>query len=377
MLAQPLAALALFSLLTTTAGPGRQADRGPDLGDRGLATLSDGESPQAAAYRSLYSELGEGLLAWEDALERLTEIESGLGSDLRELDRLGRAQLVLLRQMTARDPATLVPALALHAEAYSVHQEARRYLLAQRSRELVVVATDIASYSTPPAVRAGLADVLVHLALDVERNRMYLPARAALERAVMVDGGHLEAALLLAAEYERIGSYEQAQEQLEVALRRDPRNPEARLRRGSLLLRSRRAEEAELLLGELVSESCEHWSCRIAPQELARAMMRRDAYLEAAEVLERAAERYPQVAASYALQRALAKERGGRPGEAAAILRDLPPAAGGPSARYLYTERPASDLEPLHQRLEHVREAAPALFASVFGPGRGSGGGTR
>jgi tetratricopeptide (TPR) repeat protein len=377
MLAQPLAALALLPLLAAAPGPGRQADRGPDLGDRGLDALSDGESPQAAAYRSLFTELGQGLLAWEDALARLTEIESGLGVDLRELDRLSRAQLALLRQMAARDPATLVPALALHAQSYSLHQQASRFLLAQRSRELVVVAMDIPGYSTPPAVRAGLADVLVDLAIDVEQNRMYLPARAVLERAVLVDANHLESALLLAAEYERIGSYEQAQEQLEAALRRDPRNPEARLRRGSLLLRSRRAAEAELLLDELVSESCEHWSCRVAPQELARAMMRREAYLEAAAVLEQAAERYPEEAAGYALQRALAIERAGRPGEAAAILRDLPPPGGGPSARYLYTERPDSDLVPLRERLERVRAAAPALLASVFGPGRASGGGTR
>jgi tetratricopeptide (TPR) repeat protein len=375
MLAHLLAALTLVPLLTAAPGPGRQADRGPDLGDRGIEVSSDGESAQAAAYRALFAELAQGLLAWDDALGRLESIESELGADLRELDRLGRAQLALMRQMSARDPAALVPAVGLHAATYARHQRSQRFLLAQRSRELAVAAVHIAN-DAPRAVRTDLADVLVELAVDVEGNRMYLPARAVLERAVALDPRHLEASLLLSAEYERIGSYELAQTQVESALLAEPRNPEARLRRGSLLLRSRRAQEAELLLAELVSESCGHWSCRVAPQELARAMMRRDAFLEAAAVLERAAERYPEEAFGYTIQRALALERAGRPGEAAALLRDLPPPAAGSAARYLYTERPASDLVALHERVTRAREAAPSLLAALFGETRGAGGGT-
>jgi hypothetical protein len=375
MLERRLATLATVSLLSASslwaAGPGRQADRGPDLGDRALEVASEGESPLAAAYRQLWVEVAEGLLAWDDALERLAQIEARQGDDLRELDRLAKAQLALLRQVAARHPAGLVPAVALHAAAYERHRTDQRYLLAQRSRELAVAAAGLAGDRAPADVRAALADALVLLAVDIERNRMYLPAREVLEHAVRIDPRHVEAALLLAAEYERIGSYELADAQVQAALLAAPRHPEARLRRGTLLLRTRRAAEAELLLDPLVAEGCEHWACRVAPQELARAMMRRDAFVEAAAVLEQASLRYPEES-GYALQRALALDRAGKPSEAAAVLRDLP-RSDGPAARYLYTERPESDLTPLRERHARTREAAPAVLAGVFGLANGGG----
>lgn len=350
-----------------------------------LAAASTTEAETRVGYRAVLEVLAGG--DQKRALSELAAFELDALGDRpapRDVERFWRSKLGLIRELLeASTPELLVPIIVLHHDAYSGYMEDGRFGLARHARlmasELAQIYSDrsTASDSGPAASR-----ILTSLGGYLQEGWSLSAAQALFERAIELDPENETAHLGLAANFEKVGSYEEALPALDAALRLDRDNSEAWLRGALCLKRTGDLERAESKLRDLVEERPDEWILSVAYQEIANIQLSQGDSERALAVLAEGLERMPGNQ-QLTIQRALLLDRAGKPIEAARLLEALQPtSAEGDTARYHYNRWPVAWMARTREAVRRAAELKrPALeqalaasgAAPIAGEGRSGG----
>ena len=305
----------------------------------------------AAGYEGVLGRLAAvGDLA--SAAARLAVLEGSIaGAEPSRMGMLFSAELETARSLADRDPRSLLPLVALHAETYREHYGAGRFSLATHSRRLAATIADLAvELLAAPEERSLLAVAITGLADMVETRRASIEAQRLLERALALDDSQEATRLLLAVSYERKGRFEDARRQLEALVSANSAHYEARVRLAILLRRLGERQEAERLLRAVVSERPPTWLLSLAYQTLGQLLIRETRLAEAVALLAQAGERLP--------------------GDQAVVrqaLADLPLVAAGVTPRFRYSDEPPVALGLMRETLRQSVTVRLPVLALVVG----------
>jgi tetratricopeptide (TPR) repeat protein len=330
------------------------------------------------AYRSALSSLAGG--SPSTAVAAITALESQLAADPATPQRESplRAELAVLEQLAARDPEALLPVVLLHYNLFTADVARHRLDGAAHHAGLVERTAGLyAERAATPEARRSAATMLAALGVELSGINFRADAARVLGEALELQPDDPSTLLALAAERERTTAYGEAVRLLERLVAAAPSSVEGRLRLAVNLLRTGREGEAVERLTALVRDPEAGWAAEIAYQELARLRLDRGDPAGAAELLRRAAERFPE-SETVQIQLALALERGGDPAAARALAERLAarPAGGGetPRRRYNHGAGTGGALEAVaalegaaHQRRAALAAALEALAAEETG----------
>ncbi len=350
-------ALALALLLAWPAAAGRKSKL-----DKGEFKLD---------YRSALDRLAQG--EPESALTDLVELEARVGGGPEaDLEPLWKAKLSVIRDLLKAGPEVLVPLSQLHEQAYLAHLARGSQPLAAHSRAMAIELAELFAERVKGAHGDRVASALMTSMAGHLHAAFMDPSAATLyRRAADIDPTNAAALLGLAALFERHGEYAKALPVLEELARAAPASPEGRLRLAVQLRRAGRSEAGEAVLRGLIEERVREplWVYSLAYQELARLLIEREAFGEAAALAETAARNLPGDP-TLPILRAYASDRTGRPSgkaELGAALRDSA-SRGLVSPRYRYSQMPRQALEQLRASLRGESAAQlPTLAEALSG----------
>jgi tetratricopeptide (TPR) repeat protein len=215
---------------------------------------------------------------------------------------------------------SLAPLLLLHLEVSERHAANGNLRLASHARDRVIALAELYAATGGSETAARLAsDALGAVGSYLQGTNRLTQGRNVLARAIELDGHNLEARLAFALGYESHGDYEEALRELDALASFGSWDDEVRLRRGVLLRRLGRPDEAAGVLERLIAGSAEAWIVTLAYQELARIHVAQDRPAAAVTALEQAARRFPHDG-TLLLQLAYALDRQGRSDRAIALL---------------------------------------------------------
>ena len=249
-------------------------------------------------FRAAYGSVLELLASDDDegARNQLQDFEVGMGSEgASGFVTLTRMEWQSLRALLDDDFEFALPIALMHARQVVDYLQIQHHQLVEHSLKMTArIADERASFLKTPEAKRQAADILIDLAGLVRgrptvRERLYASA-------LEIDRTNARAWLSRAAHYERRGLYDEALEDLEQALKREPALPEARLRWAVCQSRrARRRARAEDVLSELIGDpTTPSWVGAIAAQELARIRMGRGDQKAALDALQRGLARWPE-----------------------------------------------------------------------------------
>jgi thioredoxin-like negative regulator of GroEL len=317
----------------------------------GAASAADDiEALVVAKYPGVLTAFADG---HEDhALSELAAFEDEFATaSPARLEKLWKAKLHVLRELID-DPEVLVPAIALHHDAYLAYRAEGKSELARHSRVMAAgLAEAYADKSSGPEAKALAARALASLGGYQQEDGSIGSASEHFVEALRLDPT-CEAALLgQAAMFEKLGQYDKARDFLERLVAKDKTNPQARLRLALNLLRTKDTARAQQILDGLIQDAgtpATAWVTTLAYEEKARRLVDNGAAKDAADLLRRGSERFPEntemlVARSYLLERA-GDARGAL--DLAQRAASLAKSAGAHDApRWLYNRWPREALE--------------------------------
>ena len=358
----------------------RQARGGLGWSEPAAAVAAPSRAPDGALaeFEADYQALLRRLAALGDlsaAAGELAELEAtAVSADISWAQQMFTTEVAAAGRLADRDPRSLLPLVALHAEAYGVHHRAGRFPLATHSRRLAVAIADLAADSlTAPEELALVAVAYTGLANIVETWQASLEAQRLLERALSLDDGLEAARLLLGVSYERRGRYKEARQALEALISVNSAHFEGRVRLAILLRRMGEAAEAERLLRAVLAERPPSWLLSLAYQTLAQVLIRDQRYGEAAAVLEDGRRRLPDDQVLRILE-AYALDRKGDWRSVRRTLAELPLGSAGVTPRYRYSDRPAAAVGLMRETLRQSVTVRLPILALALGSERPVGG---
>ena len=343
------------------AGGRRPAERG-----RGLPRL-------AGAYRDALAVLAGGSeAAARDALVDLESRAFGPAAGEDRSERLLAAQLQVARELAAKDPESLNPALLLHHQLHDAYSQRRLYALIFHARSAIeLLAEAYTRAGGSPAVAAGH---LAALAGHLQRANLPVGSRRLFQGALDYDPRHAGALLGLAASYEKYGEYPRAVELLESLAVARPQLGEGLLRLAVNHQRTGGRKRARQLLQAVVALPSPPWVRSVAYQELARGYLATGALDEAAELLAEATARLPGDAGLEVLL-AHVYDRLARPSAALDLIAGIAPVtATGASPRKTYDSWPQALLDAEMRALKEAAARHRETLARALGaaePGKG------
>ncbi len=322
-------------------------------------------------YRSALDRLARGEA--EGSLTDLIALESrvGAGTDLN-LEPMWTAKLSVIRDLLKAGPEVLVPVSQFHERAYIAHLERGSRSLAAHSRSMTIELAELYAERVEGTHGDRVASALLtSMAGHLHATFMDPNAAKLYRRAADIDPTNAAALLGLAGIFERHGDYERALPVLEELARVAPENPEGRLRLAVNLTRAGQPDRAEAVLRGLAAEEVKEprWVHSLAYQELGRILIDREAFAEAAALIEGAVRALPGDP-TLPILLAYASDRTGHPSRKAELTAGRREAdrSGQVSPRYRYSQMPQQALQQLRVALRGESSAQlPTLAEALSG----------
>lgn len=324
-------------------------------------------------YRGALDRLARGEA--ERAVADLVELDSRIGAATESnLGPLWKAKLSVIRDLLKTGPEILVPVSQLHEQAYLAHLEHGSYALASHSRTLTIELAELYVERVKGTHGERVASaVMTSMAGHLHANYVDPTASALYRRAIALDPTNTAAMLGLASIFERHGEYDKALPVLRSLAETAPRDPEGRLRLATHLIRLDEPAEAERVLRGLVEEQLREprWIYSLAYQELARVLIERGEFDEAAALLDGAIRSLPGDS-TLPILLAYVSDRARRPSSKAELASGL---RGGVSSdaespRYRYSRMPHRALDQLRAVLRGESAAQLPTLAEALSDGR-------
>ncbi len=345
---------------------GTQPPPAPEFVYQSQTSTSSEWAALEETYRQCLDRLGEEKRT--ALLKVVADLEVAAIADQpeRRMQRLGKMQLDVARQLASQDPEILVPVFQLHHDLYLEHRRARQWYLLLHSVSMVrELAALYVKEGGSTGTQMTAARVLVSLAGHLQAGQQ--PASVQLfEEVLVLDPGHESAYLGLAAHYEkRGGPFEPVVRHLKNLLAVHPEHREGRLRLGINLLRLEKRDAAKPLR-ELLEEPERDWVYRLAAQELARFEASQGRLDEAIRILEEAVEQADdqklQIQLSFLYDRNRQSYNSQRMAEKAS---QGAPALEAPRGRY--NTWPKESLEHDREELRRLAASRAQLLARLLG----------
>ena len=314
--------------------PPRAGNDAPSPGAGAGGTVAGG----VAAYHDALEVLASGSTA--DAVRLLAASEAAMavepGSGVARATE--RAQMDLLAALAGRDVEALLPVLVMHLHLFRVHNGRREYVAAGRHAALIERAALLYARGTPRHQGDRVAaEILTVLGAGLVDGGLRRDARHILTEALDLSPVQPEALLVLAAERERAGAYEEAVGFLRRLSMVRAGWLEARVRLAVNLARTGATGEAAERFEAMCGDAAAGWAAILSCEELARMRLAAGDAAAAERILRAAIERFPD-AERLRLALAFAVDRGGDPAAARALVEALAerPAGGGETPRQRY-----------------------------------------
>lgn len=325
----------------------------------------------AAGFRERYREILGRLAAGEGAgarssLARLESEAVGEGSE-RAIQRLGKLELQVVRELVRDDPEVLIPVFMLHREMFEQYSRERQAYLAYHARGMVEeYAALYAKLGGTAGSRVVAARAVASLGGALVESGARGSARITFEKALGFDRENAYALLGLAAVHEKGGEYGAAVGYLERLVAAHPKHWEGRARLGVNLARQGKAERSEALFREVIGSPGADWVKVVASQELARLYAAGGRLEAAVEVLEAAVQSLPQqpqlaIQLAYLLERAREPQRSLR--AAQGVMAERAPEG---SARNRYNTWPEEAFIENRRALAATADSRLRLLASAL-----------
>ncbi len=337
----------------------------------GAAREAAGPAPERARWTDVYLRaLGaESDMAGEDgAVERLMRLEESVvaAGSARQLSHLAEVERRTAGQVLELDPACLATVVVVHWRTSRRYAAGRDELLARHARGIVSdVLEDVMGRKADDDTRALARAVLLRLATDAVRESSMSAALSFLERARRWGGEDPGVLLALGALHERSGEPREAVDPLRRLVEVAPEHGEGRLRLGVDLARTGQGAAASEILRPLL-DGPQGWESVVAWQEMGRLLIGDGRLGEAVTHLRRGVERFPGDQTLHVLL-AYALDMGGRPGDAARVVEEMPRARDSASglARLHYAGWPDLDLDRLWSKVEDSARQGQETLASA------------
>ena len=326
--------------------------------------------------------------AYLDALSHLSPDEPGAaGAEVAALERdalrergpgaakqLLAAELDVAGELARHEPDALFALLRLHVGLARTYGAARAAQPQAHTFKLCDGLAALTVRATGKGGRAPAADAMACLAGSSQRVGAFAAAEEQHRIALLLDAENTAALEGLAAGLERTGRYREAEKLLTQLVAKRPGSLEARLRLALTRQRMGDDNEVEALLRACIAPGGPEWIRAVAWQELVR--LRIDAGdLEAAEVVLREAAAALPRDRELAVLRAFVLDRTGRHGEArAAVGRLTSRSSDAASARFAYSQLPATELDRACAALAtRVSDGAAAALVRAVAATRAGG----
>ncbi len=320
-------------------------------------------------YRSALDRLARGEA--EGALADLVALESRFGEQARgRLEPLWKAKLSVVRDLLGAGAELLVPVSQLHEQAYLAHRDDGSYALASHSRGMTIELAELYAERVKGTHGMRVAGAIItSMAGHLHAAFVDSTATVLYQRALELDPDNGAAMLGLAGVFERHGEYDKALPVLRRLGESTAASPEGRLRLAVHLIRVDERQEAEALLLRLIADPVREprWVHAVAFQELARILIDRDEFEEAAALLD-GATRTLGGDPTLPILLAYVSDRARRPISKAEMTSALRAAAipDSESPRYRYSRMPRRALEALRVALSGESAAQLPTLAQAL-----------
>ncbi|MBI4916678.1 MAG: hypothetical protein HY825_12595 [Acidobacteria bacterium] len=288
--------------------------------------------------------------------------------------RLQSAELDVAGELARREPAALFALLQLHVGLARTYGAARAAQPQAHTFKLCDGLAALTVRSAGKAGRAPAADAMACLAGSSQRVGAQAAAEEQHRITLLLDPENTAALEGLAAGLERTGRYREAEKLLTQLVAKRPNSLEARLRLALTRQRMGDDNDVEALLRACVAPGGPEWIRAVAWQELARLGIDAGKLEAAATVLREATAALPRDR-ELAVLRAFVLDRSGRHGEArAAAVRLTSRSSDAASARFAYSELPATELDRACAALAtRVSDGAAAALVRAVAAARAGG----
>ncbi len=304
------------------------------------------------------------------ALERDALRESGPVA----AKQLLAAELDVAAELAHHEPDALFALLRLHVGLARTYGAARAAQPQAHTFKLCDGLAALTVRAVGKSGRAPAAEAMACLAGSSQRVGAQTAAEEQHRITLLLDPENTAALEGLAAGLERTGRYREAEKLLTQLVAKRPNSLEARLRLALTRQRMGDATDVEALLRACVAPGGPEWIRAVAWQELARLRIDAGNLEAAATVLREATAALPRDR-ELAVLRAFVLDRTGRHGEArAAAVRLTSRSSDAASARFAYSQLPATELDRACAALAtRVSDGAAAALVRAVAATRAGG----